>query len=85
MGRGFPVKEATIGCVPCKHGEISLGPVTVSRQREQTTVIIKDVPADMRANCGEYYLDEDVTAQVLSMAEDAAKKNAEVAIFRFAA
>jgi hypothetical protein len=39
----------------------------------------------MSENCGEYYLSEDVTEQVLSRAEEAVRKGAEVEILRFAA
>lgn len=48
-------------------------------------MIIKDVPAEICDNCGEYYLDEKTTDQVLRMAEEAAQKNSEVEILRFAA
>jgi len=72
-------------CLLCKHGETAPGKVTVTLQRGETTVIIKGVPAQVCENCGEYYLEEDVTGQVLSMAEEAVKKNVEVEILRFAA
>jgi len=72
-------------CLLCKHGETAPGKVTVTLQRGETTVIIKDVPAQVCENCGEYYLEEDVTGQVLAMAEEAVKKNVEVEILRFAA
>ena len=72
-------------CVLCKQGETNPGRVTVTLQRRDTTVIIKDVPAEVCENCGEYYLTENITGQVLSMAEEAVKKNVEVEILRFAA
>ncbi len=72
-------------CVVCKHGETSPGQVTVSLQRGETTVIFKQVPADVCENCGEYYLSEAVTAQVMERAEAAVKSGAEVEIMRFAA
>ncbi len=72
-------------CVICKHVETHSGKTTVVLQRGETIVIIKEVPAELCNNCGEYYLDENITDQVLSMAEEAVKKNAEVEILRFAA
>lgn len=72
-------------CVLCKQGDTRPGNVTVTLQRGDTTVIIKGVPAEICENCGEYYLAENVTEKVLSIAEEAAKKNAEVEILRFAA
>jgi len=72
-------------CVLCKHGETHPGKTTVTLQRGETTVIIKDVPAQICDNCGEYYLADDITERVLAMAEEAVKRNAEVEILRFAA
>lgn len=74
-----------ITCTVCKQGEAHPGQVTVTLQRGETTVIIKGVPAQVCENCGEYYLDEAITERVLSMAEDAVRKNVEVEILRFAA
>lgn len=72
-------------CVICKHGETHPGKVTVTLQRESSTVIIKGVPGDVCENCGEYYLTDVVTDRVLSIAEDAVAKGAEVEILRYAA
>ncbi len=72
-------------CILCKQGNTKTGMVTVTLQRGDTTVIIKDVPAQVCENCGEYYLNDEITERVLSMAEEAVKKNVEVEILRFAA
>mgnify|MGYP001580144747 FL=1 len=72
-------------CVICRHGETALGLVTVTLQREGTVVIMRDVPANVCRNCGEYYLDEAVAAKVYSEADAAAARRAEVEILRYAA
>jgi YgiT-type zinc finger domain-containing protein len=72
-------------CVICKHGETARGTTTVVLNRDETTVIFKQVPADVCKNCGEYYLSGEVTGQVLSKAEEAVKKGVEVEILRYAA
>jgi YgiT-type zinc finger domain-containing protein len=72
-------------CVLCKQGETRPGQTTVTLQRGETTIIIKGVPAEVCENCGEYYLSEAVTEQVLERAEQAVKNGAEVEILRFAA
>ena len=72
-------------CLLCKQGETQPGRVTVTLQRGETTVIIKDVPADVCENCGEYYLSDKVTEQLLIKGEEAVKNGAEVEIFRYAA
>jgi YgiT-type zinc finger domain-containing protein len=72
-------------CVICKHGETHPGAVTVTLQRGETTVILKQVPAEVCENCGEYYLSSDVTALVMEKAERAVRSGAEVEILKFAA
>jgi ribosomal protein L32 len=54
-------------------------------QRGETTVILKQAPADVCENCGEYYLSSEVAGQVLERAESAVKSGAEVEILRLAA
>ena len=72
-------------CIICKHGETRPGKVTVPLQRDQTTIVVKDVPAEVCAECGEYYLSEEVTAKILAKAEQAVQNGAELEIIRFAA
>ena len=72
-------------CTICKQGETRAGKATVVLERGQTTVVIKDVPADICENCGEYYLTEEVTAKVMAMAEEAVQHNTEIEVLRFAA
>lgn len=72
-------------CIICRNGETHSGHVTVNLQRGETSIIIKNVPADVCDNCGEYYLNENTTDRILTQAEDAVRKGAEVEILRFAA
>ncbi len=72
-------------CVICKHGTTQPGIVTVTLQRDDCVVILKGVPADVCENCGEYYLSDIVTEQVLQRAEMAVNNGAEVEIMRYAA
>lgn len=72
-------------CVICKQGELYPGTTTVTMTRGESTVVIKKVPADICENCGEYYLSEDISKQVMLMAEEAIKRNHEVEIVQFAA
>ena len=85
VARGFQDQANAMNCLFCKHGETKSGPVTVTLQRGETTVILKNVPAEVCQNCGEYYLSDAVTDQVLKRAETAVKNGAEVEIVRFAA
>jgi len=72
-------------CVICKLGGTKQGAVTVTLERGETTVLIKNVPADICENCGEYYLSDEISERVLKQAESAVTNNAEVEILRFAA
>ena len=72
-------------CVICKQGETREGKVTVTLERSNTTVLIKDVPAQVCENCGEYYLSEEISSELLQTAEKAAAKGAEVEILRYVA
>jgi YgiT-type zinc finger domain-containing protein len=72
-------------CTICRQGETQSGTVTVVLERGQTTVVIKDVPADICENCGEYYLNEELTDKVMAMAEAAVQNNVEVEVLRFTA
>ncbi|MBF0228178.1 MAG: type II toxin-antitoxin system MqsA family antitoxin [Desulfamplus sp.] len=72
-------------CVICKNGNTYPEHVTTTLQRGETNIIIKNVPADVCENCGEYYLDENTTDFILNLAEEAVKKGVEVEILRFAA
>jgi YgiT-type zinc finger domain-containing protein len=85
LGTGFQDKETLMRCALCRQGDTNPGVVTAPLQRGGATVIIKGVPAEVCEICGEYYLSEDITQRVLSMAEDAVSKNVEVEILRFAA
>jgi YgiT-type zinc finger domain-containing protein len=55
-------------CVICKHGEVTSGTATVTLERDKTTLVIKGVPARVCTNCGEEYVDEDTTRQLLETA-----------------
>ncbi|EDX77216.1 hypothetical protein MC7420_353 [Coleofasciculus chthonoplastes PCC 7420] len=59
--------------------------MTVTLQRNECIVILKGVPADVCDNCGEYYLSDTVTEQVLQRAEIAINNGAEVEILRYTA
>ena len=72
-------------CVICKHGKTQPDLVTVTLQRDESIVILKGVPAEVCDNCGEYYLSDVVTEQVLQRAEIAVNNGAEVEILRYAA
>ena len=72
-------------CVICQHGTTKPGLVTVMLERDGCIVILKEVPAEICLNCGEYYLSESVTEVVLQRAEQVVSRRVEVEILRYAA
>lgn len=74
-----------MNCVICKNGTTDEGVVTVTLERNSSIIIIKNVPADVCDNCGEYYLNDDVAETVLRIAEKATENNPEVEILQYAA
>ena len=72
-------------CTICKHGDTAPGKTTVTLERSNTVVVIRDVPADICQDCGEYYLDAAASARVLDQAEQAARRKVEVEVAPFAA
>ena len=72
-------------CAICKHGDVDRGTTTVTLERDATTIVIKGVPAQVCPNCGEQYVDEATTRNLLQAAEDAARSGVQVEIRQFAA
>jgi len=85
MGTGIQKEEAHMICVICKNGETRLGKATVTLEREGTTLVIKGVPAQVCANCGEEYVDEETTSRLLKTAEEAARAGVQVDVRQYAA
>jgi YgiT-type zinc finger domain-containing protein len=63
-------------CVICKQGETAPGLAIVTLQRGESTIIFKQVPAEVCGNCGEYYLSQDIAERLLIRAEEAVKNRA---------
>ena len=49
------------------------------------TVIFKEVPAEVCENCGEYYLSDDVTGELLRIAEASVRRGSELEVLRYTA
>ncbi len=67
-------------CVICKNGETKVGQATLTLERNGTTLVFKKVPANVCATCGEEYIDEKITVELLKAAEDAASTGIRVEI-----
>lgn len=73
-----------MNCIVCHHGQTGPGTTTVTFHRDGQTVVVNEVPAEVCENCGEAYVAEDVTAQVLAIAAEARSAQAQVLVRDFA-
>jgi len=72
-------------CVVCKRGETREGLTTVTLEREGAALVVRKVPAQVCANCGEAYVAAEVTRKLLDAAREALRKGVQVDIRDFAA
>ena len=70
-------------CVVCKQAETQEGRATVTFQRGETILVVKGVPARICPNCGEEYVEEKVSAELLTAAEEAARAGVQVDVREF--
>ncbi len=72
-------------CVICREGKTNDGTTTVTLDRGESTIVIKDVPAEVCENCGEYYLSEETAARIEAMASKAEQAGVVVEVLRYVA
>lgn len=72
-------------CAICKQGDTEPGKTTVTLERGSMTLVFKGVPAQVCANCGEAYVDDEIGAQILKDAEEAARAGVQVELREFIA
>ncbi|MEK9140769.1 MAG: type II toxin-antitoxin system MqsA family antitoxin [Nitrospirota bacterium] len=65
-------------CVICKTGQTKPGKATVTLERQETTLVVKNVPAEVCTNCGEEYVDEKAASRLLKTAEEVAQRGVQV-------
>ena len=72
-------------CLTCKVGTPEAGLTTVTLERDGAIIVFKDVPARICSNCGEKYFDAEITNRLLTQAQDAVEKGAELDVVRLQA
>jgi YgiT-type zinc finger domain-containing protein len=58
-------------CLICKIGETKADLATMTMERGETVLVIREVPARVCDNCGEPYFDASTTDQLLAILEKA--------------
>lgn len=72
-------------CVICKKGTTRAGIATITLERDETILIFRKVPAEVCEVCGEEYVSEQTTANLLETANEAARSGVQVDIREYAA
>jgi YgiT-type zinc finger domain-containing protein len=72
-------------CIVCKKGKTKPGTATVTLDKNGATLVFRGVPARVRSNCGEEYVDEKIAAKLLKAATEAARSGIQVEIRQFSA
>ena len=72
-------------CVVCRQVDVQPGVATMTVEREGLTPVINHVSARVCPNCCEEYVAEDVTARLLSSAEEMARAGALVDVREYVA
>ncbi|MBI4480415.1 MAG: type II toxin-antitoxin system MqsA family antitoxin [Acidobacteria bacterium] len=71
-------------CHICKHGETRPGKTTLTLERGTTTLVFKNVPASVCANCEEAYIEEKLSARLMLAVEEAARSGVLVDVREYA-
>ena len=58
-------------CLACKNGMLKAGRTTVTVERDGTTIVIHNVPANVCETCGEDYLDAAVASTLEAVLQEA--------------
>jgi YgiT-type zinc finger domain-containing protein len=69
-----------MNCIVCRNSDTRPGTTTVTFHRDGRTLVVNEVPAEVCENCGEAYVAEDVTAELLRIAGEARQTEANVLV-----
>jgi len=72
-------------CVISRVGDTRPGKTTVTLARGGATIVVKSVPAQVCDNCGEAYVDQQTTRQLLETANEALRDGVQVDVREFTA
>ena len=72
-------------CIICQYGETEPGTTTVTLTRDDATIVIRDVPAQICAIGGEEYVDAATGKWLSQIAETALSEGVQVDVRRYKA
>jgi len=71
-------------CVMCK-GDLTEGTISYSVDHNSQFSLLKEVPALICNQCGEFFLDDEVVAKIEEIVESAKISDVEIEVLKFAA
>jgi YgiT-type zinc finger domain-containing protein len=71
-------------CMICRQGQPIRGQTTVTLERGDATLVFKSVPALICDNCGEVYVEDEISSQLLAKMQEAAWTGVQVAVRNYA-
>jgi hypothetical protein len=80
-----------MNCPICKHGETIRSTATIALDRVDpasgvsVTIVFRGVPAEVCDNCGEQFVDEPTTREVLRQADHAVRSGVQLEVRQYAA
>ncbi len=72
-------------CAICRIGDTHPGRTTVTLERDQTTLVVRSVPAAVCGNCGEEYVDEQTSIGLLDLVDQVARAGIQIEIREYVA
>jgi YgiT-type zinc finger domain-containing protein len=84
MGSGFQ-QEEIMKCQICRNGETAQGLATFTPGNKSTTLVFREVPAEICTNCGEEYVDAEVAGRLYRLAEEATRSGVQVDVRKYIA
>ena len=72
-------------CAICNNGYTSKGQITVVLDNDQTTLVFKNVPAEICDNCGEEYVSSETNRKLLQLAREASDRGVSLELLSYAA
>ena len=77
--------EDNMKCAICRNGMTESGYATIVLEKEGTTLVFKNVPAQICDNCGEEYISSEINRTLLTRARAELNKGVTLEMLSFAA
>lgn len=70
-------------CYFCEIGNVKPGTATMPMHRDAMVVVVKNVPVDVCANCGEEYISHEIGIQLDAIFDDAENAGIEILVRKY--